>query len=218
MSLPLIAVPCLAVFGLPSIGPATAGAETEETVELAIDGDLGAASTTLGTPTNSAAFSPIVDAGQPASAPDATPFQPAPSDQSEIARTSGHREAAANMAIGLNESANVHREIAPSAGTNNGSPAAFGLNAETAAHGNTGLSQNEEAPKGSWEQVLDRLNQLGIRGFHLTNSDVPGKFYFSCNMAEDGRNVTRRFEAEAATPVAAADDVLRQVQACMATR
>lgn len=219
MSLPLIAVPCLAVFGLPSIGPATAGADAEDpVVELAIENDLGTASSSLGTPTDAAAFSPIVDADRSSSTSDATPFQSALSDQSEFARTSGHREAAANTAIGLSESTHAHQENSPPAGANSGSFAGIARNTEAAVRESIRPSQHDEAPVDSWEQVLARLNELGIRGFHLTNSDVPGMFYFSCNMAEDGRNVTRRFEAEAATPVAAAEDVLGQIQACMATR
>lgn len=227
MSLPLIAVPCLAVFGLPSIGPATAEAETDDVaLDLGVTGDLGT-STTLGAAENSASFSPIVDAAGTSSVAEATPFQSASSDQSEFAPTSVRRDAVANAALGLDESTSSPREI--SSGQTPASSlgsATTETRTETAFHepafedDDHALSSTKRGGTdgGSWEASLEKLNALGIRDFHLTNSDVPGQFYFSCNLPENGRNVTRRFEAEAATPVAAAEDVLQQVLACQAAR
>ena len=238
MTLPLIAVPCLAVFGLPSIGPASAEAEAEDaSLELGV-GDKLAAPSTLGTPQNSASFSPIVDAGGEASLSEATPFQAASSDQPAFDRTSRHRDAAANTAAGLDVSANVHEGNTGPPGSNQPPAGVLGdasgaAPTETAfrdpahehhehgshEHGSHEHAADAAAESGpSWETSLAKLNALGIRDFHLTNSEVPGQFYFSCSLPGAGRNVTRRFEAEAATPVAAAEDVLQQVLACRASR
>ncbi|HEX6984446.1 MAG TPA: hypothetical protein VF170_03680, partial [Planctomycetaceae bacterium] len=99
MSLPLIAVPCLAVFGLPSIGPATAEAEADESVTLDVTEDLGTAAASAAPP----AFPPIVDAGQTKPAEEPSPFDAGPADRSHIDPTSDRRGAAANRAVGLEE-------------------------------------------------------------------------------------------------------------------
>ena len=62
------------------------------------------------------------------------------------------------------------------------------------------------------------LTSLGLHGFHMTDGEFPGEFHFSCRLTEEGTRVTRRFEAEADSAVAAATDVLGQVEQWMASR
>jgi hypothetical protein len=219
MSLPLVAVPCLAVFGLPSLGPPTADASTEESIEL-------------GSPVESAgkaavAFAPIVDAGKtPAEPSPFESFETAQSDRRQIEPTSDHRGAAANRAVGLDHSV-VPRERVPSPASNDIaiSPDVFALadiappvTATAATKAAVTAPAAGASSSAGWEETVARLNGHGIREFHLTNGEVPGEFHFSCAIYERGRSVTRRFEAEGASPAEAAEDVLQQVEQWLATR
>ncbi|HEX6986980.1 MAG TPA: hypothetical protein VF170_16500, partial [Planctomycetaceae bacterium] len=53
---------------------------------------------------------------------------------------------------------------------------------------------------------------LGLRDLRLEDGEVPGEFYVSCVLPASGPVAARRFEAEAASPAAAAADVLKQVE------
>ncbi|MBA3316411.1 MAG: hypothetical protein M3552_01110 [Planctomycetota bacterium] len=214
MSLPLIAVPCLAVFGLPSIGPATAEAETDDAIELGAPAELGASSTKAPA-SASGGFSPIVDAGP--GTPAENPFSAdAGADRSAIDRTSDHRGAVANRATGLEETG---KQPSPPA-------AVFQERAAPIVPEDAFADVQPPKPRpktdagstgASWEQIVADLNGKGITEFYLTNGEVPGEFYFTCSVAA-GPNVTQRFEAEGASPAAAARVVLSEVAEWQATR
>ena len=204
MSLPLIAVPCLAVFGLPTMGPPTAEAEVDDSIELSEGGELGPASTGS-VPAAEAAFAPIVDASSEASPP-AAPV----SDRSGIDPTSDHRGAAANRAVHLD----AGNPVSPIEGASMTAPPASVFAVEDAIRSPV---ESADGVIASWENVVTKLTDLGVRDFHLTNGDVPGEFHFSCSLRESS-GVTRRFEAEGKTSAAAADDVSRQVEQWLATR
>lgn len=217
MSLPLIAVPCLAVFGLPSIGPATAEAEADESIELGLSEELGSASsspTTSDSSNNS--FAPIFDAKQANTEQVAEAVDPPGADRSQIAPTSDRRGASANQALGLESEAETTRSDYPRTESQD----AAVENTQTADSQNANpfaeVEADDDRPT-DWESVLVRLRELGIHKFHITDGEVSGEFYFCCSMSS-GPNVTQRFEAEAATPTAAAIDVLAQVEQCQGIR
>jgi hypothetical protein len=63
-----------------------------------------------------------------------------------------------------------------------------------------------------WKAAIERLNALGISEFRLQPGQRDGQFHFSCDLpSPDNPRVVRRFEAEAADPMEAFEDVLRQV-------
>jgi hypothetical protein len=64
----------------------------------------------------------------------------------------------------------------------------------------------------TWKRAVDRLNALGIRDFQLQPGEREGDFNFSCRFASrQNPRVIHRFEAEAADPLEAVNQVLRQL-------
>jgi hypothetical protein len=238
MSLPLIAVPCLAVFGLPSIGPATAEAESDDAIELGSTSSLGEAATKP-PGTVASGFSPIVNAAPASTKPlaetnDAVPF--GTEDRSGLDQRSIRQGSGANLPRGLDDAADraASPEAAPTpvppaspnaASPNAASPDAASPNAAFAddAFANDAFadvkSSSPATPSGaasataasSWESIVSQLNAKGITDFYMTNGEKPGEFYFSCSIVT-GPKATQRFEAEAASPAAAASAVLAEVE------
>lgn len=65
----------------------------------------------------------------------------------------------------------------------------------------------------TWQQAVDRLNQLGIRTFRLTPNTGQNGYRFVCLVTSvDDPRVSRRFEAESIDPLIAVGDVLAQVE------
>lgn len=211
MSLPLIAVPCLAVFGLPSIGPATAEADAEEGLELGSVDGLGRASSTP--PKSSAGgFGEIVNADP--TSPPTSPFAIKQSgDRSEIDTTSIHLGSGANRPLGLDDE-QPERKASP-----NTEPSAKAVVDD--AFGD--VRAPEESPFGdaetdqqSWEEIVAELSAQGLE-FYLTSGETPGEYYFTCFIGT-GANATQRFEAEGTSPTAAASAVLAEVEEWQASR
>jgi hypothetical protein len=71
-------------------------------------------------------------------------------------------------------------------------------------------SQSAQPP--TWNDAVQRLNDLGIRNFRLEHLRQ-GEFSFTCSYTHSNSpNVTRRFEAEADEPLKAVGKVLAQVE------
>ena len=65
----------------------------------------------------------------------------------------------------------------------------------------------------TWQQAVDRLNQLGIRTFRLTPNSEQDGYRFVCLVTSvDDPRISRRFEAESVDPLIAVGDVLAQVE------
>ena len=65
----------------------------------------------------------------------------------------------------------------------------------------------------TWQQAVDRLNQLGIRTFRLTPNTGQNGYRFVCLVTSvDDPRISRRFEAESIDPLIAVGDVLAQVE------
>ena len=212
MTVALLAVPCMAVFGLPSVGQAVTDPASKEGISLAAIDDLGAPTATAHQTAEAPAFAPLVDAAPAPSSPAGASGGKTTAAELHLDPTSDRRGAAANMAAGLGGSSRT-AQPAPDAPEPAEKPIpenVFAQSPETA--------EPTPAASRSWEDSVARLNKYGINDFHLTNGEVAGQFHFSCSMKDAGPNVTRRFEAEGPSPVAAAEDVLAQVEQCFATR
>jgi hypothetical protein len=65
----------------------------------------------------------------------------------------------------------------------------------------------------TWEQAVDRLNELGIRTFRLIPNAGQNGYQFICLVTSvDDPRISRRFEAESVDPLVAVADVLAQVE------
>lgn len=65
----------------------------------------------------------------------------------------------------------------------------------------------------TWQQAVERLNQLGIRTFRLTPNTGQNGYRFVCLVTSvDDPRISRRFEAESIDPLIAVGDVLAQVE------
>lgn len=230
MSLPLIAVPCLAVFGLPSIGPATAEADADDSIELgpsvaSLQTDsLGTASAQ---PPRTDGFSPIVDASSTTAPANAFAAEPR-ADRQNIDRTSDRRGASANHPVGIEDNrtaappvtamsdlgaatSDVENPFADVQQPADASPVA----PEAATSKNDNGSTT--GARASWEQVIAQLKGKGVEEFYLANGESDAEFYFTCYFAT-GDNTTQRFEAEGATALVAASKVLAEVETWQSTR
>lgn len=65
----------------------------------------------------------------------------------------------------------------------------------------------------SWQNLSQRLNDYGIRNFHLESLEQGGEFLFTCTYTpSNSPHVTRKFEAVADDPLKAVAKVLAQVE------
>ena len=73
----------------------------------------------------------------------------------------------------------------------------------------------EPAPSATsttWQSAARQLEDLGISSYHLEPGSEAGSFLFVCSFCpQTSPNVTMRFEAEAIEPLDAVDDVLAQI-------
>lgn len=72
--------------------------------------------------------------------------------------------------------------------------------------------EGEPEPQLTWPQAVARLKQLGIRRYKLHPSATEGRFVFVCQVPQPANpRITRRFEAEGASPLMAVGAVLTEV-------
>lgn len=222
--IPLVAVPLLALFGMPQMSGTLASTQSDDlkfvdqaSTNLAPAVAQSAATDPASPSKSSSVSAPASDTatgaeqshdGTGAKAGQADPFadfvRPA---ASEI----GHKQQAAVSEV--QTSLPVKREQLATIDEGNGLPqkslVAFSKgDKEKAAEGRS-------AAKGStlnWKDAIDRLNALGIRDFQLQPGVRDGEFLFSCRLnARTNPRITRRFEAEASEPLEAVTEVLRQI-------
>lgn len=71
----------------------------------------------------------------------------------------------------------------------------------------------------SWRDASLKLNELGIKDYHLERGHADGAFLFVCLFSPgDAPHVTHRFEAEAADPLVAVSQVLGQIDQWLGQR
>jgi hypothetical protein len=65
----------------------------------------------------------------------------------------------------------------------------------------------------TWQSAVRRLQEFGIEDFQLRPGSAPDQFHFSCLIEpKDNPRVMHRFEAEAAEPLDAVQDVVTQLE------
>ncbi len=80
-------------------------------------------------------------------------------------------------------------------------------------HAMSSPTRSRQAKVLTWQQAVDRLNQLGIRTFRLTPDTGQSGYRFVCLVTSvDDPRISRRFEAESVDPLVAVGDVLAQVE------
>jgi hypothetical protein len=83
----------------------------------------------------------------------------------------------------------------------------------------TGDRKPDSSPAMTWRDASRELSDRGIENFRLERGRDAESFLFVCTLAPGGnRNVTMRFEAEAAEPLAAVVNVLEQVDTWLRDR
>lgn len=242
MLVPLIAVPALAIFGVPNVDAlngstdpaatagdgATLGDEADAPPSRVprpldpADSELGEGFIPAATSTPSDPFlkagasgrrrneqTAEVDAGDlgglkrsRSTGPRSKPNTPSEVDGDAFDSTTGSRDLSEEIPFGMPE------EPAERGTTPRGTAAK--------SRGTTSRSGKDvadgETPR-DWRAATARLKELGIRDFHLTNGEGEHQFLFTCRyVMPDNPRVVRRFEAEAAEPLGAVEDVLSQVE------
>lgn len=95
-----------------------------------------------------------------------------------------------------------------------GSGTGFAANIPNTEPTNAPLRRFDREPDFTWDQAVQRLKKLDIHKYHLESLPADGGFSFRCSYtAPDNPRVTRRFESEAAEPLAAVRIVLEQIEA-----
>lgn len=71
----------------------------------------------------------------------------------------------------------------------------------------------------TWRQASAKLNDLGVKNYHLERGVTEGTFLFVCMFSPgDSPQVVHRFEAEADDPLIAVNQVLQQIDRWMRSR
>ena len=190
MVVSMMAVPLLAVFGIPQFVPVDALPSRES-------GDVEPSSRpAFATPARQAIFGDGLKADASESAFHAEPFfspvvdRPRPDPFNFETDT-----AASNTALHDRASAGVN-------GLSSGFEPRSGV-------------RNEPLTREplTWRAAVQRLNHFGIRQFRLQPGARAGEFHFSCYYTpSDNPRITHRFEAEAIEPLRAVEKVLAQVR------
>jgi hypothetical protein len=184
MSIPLAAIPLMAIFGIPRFAPVVASpqpADGHDAFDLPVD---------LGTeeqePESIGAAEPWSNSGNDAPLYDPAEDQSAPVEFGPSAPTGMQdSDGLANRPQSLDSSAASRSSTA--------TPPATG--------------------QLSWRDAARRLDELGVHDFQLRPGTQPDTFLFACAIAPNGdRRVVRRFESESADPLTAVGEVLTQIK------
>jgi hypothetical protein len=224
MFLPLIAIPLLAIFGVPEFTPVNASTPTEtNAAAIAIDGPVRKLEP-AGAPKRSAfnrngdVFSPVkpdsnAAPGFPSGGlkPEADPFLNAGGDN-DTPRKPGKQglngwELDRDRHDGKRSRNRIETSILDE--RNNSSAGA------TRGAGMQSVPSMPETnePAVAWQKAVRTLNRMGIEDFLLQPGSRAEEFHFSCICpSPDNPRITRRFEAEDADPLRAVQKVLKQIQ------
>ena len=217
MFLPLIAIPLLAIFGIPEFRPVNASIPTEPSggsADHKLNSNVGAKSAS---PENKAEdlLAPF-DVDENKQSPNvgerhnADPFSKA----SRNNRLEGWEIEGRSASVGKGASPAARDNLSPFGGRK----------VENQSQGirrridpqKSGLGQNgkETSLKQSltWKAAVAQLKQWGISNFVLQQGDEPNMFHFSCLCpSERNARIVHRYEAEDAEPLQAVAKVLQQI-------
>jgi hypothetical protein len=241
MFIPLMAVPFLAAIGIPQLTP-TASSSEEAAPEL---GELAKVEVGVGESLHHGAqdlFAPLEDKPAPGQTGGSAPAWENPFQQNategaareqmrEPARSLDLRSAPAREERVEDAMQPDRRPGADADRFSGGSGAAMELGDEApirpfaseSPFGRIARPQREETPAAkqalTWSEAVRRLNDLGIQDFQLNPGQNANQFHFACTYTPpESPRVIHRFEAEAADPLAAVEQVLQQVKAWRGAR
>jgi hypothetical protein len=216
-SIPLAAIPLMAIFGIPQFAPVVASPDPGE---ASLD-DRAA----LGDPSGdyrrraSDLMQPYEDRGL------SQPLSDAPAYGTEHAQLAAHTEPAGGAAEPLRPQGFADpaatadedwKQQQPAGAANRSDPfMEQWANAEApAAAADSGRASAPTADSSglTWREAARKLSEMGIDDYHLERGEADGTFLFVCSFAPAGAtNVSMRFEAESDEPLVAVGDVLAQV-------
>jgi len=191
MSIPLAAIPLMAIFGIPRFAPVVASPDAgggpdafDMPVDLGFDdGDASAESVATAEP-------------WPGAANDAPLYSPV--DRQPNASLESRTETTDEWGDRLDHP-NRPRSLDPSSAPPTAIPVTRAV--------------QERAGQGTWRDATRRLNELGVHDFQLRPGTNPETFLFACVVSPNGDpKVVRRFESESTEPLAAVDNVLTQIE------
>lgn len=94
--------------------------------------------------------------------------------------------------------------------TSTSAPATIGSSAQTVEP--AALARSAPQPAANWQSAFGQLQRLGVSHFRLEPGHRPGLFFFCCYVQPGGDSrISVRFESEAPDPLQAVQDVLNQV-------
>ncbi len=232
MSVPLAAIPLMAIFGIPQFAPVEASPDGDEAIAL---GDVQSdralhdryrrrASDLLSDTDDREPTDPLSDA------PPYDPFR----DAEQSARDRDRIDRAGGRSLSEPVETMRGRELQPWDDDGRQSRDALGdrsdvsdearndevaVNTDAARFRETGGSDREPADNLTWRQAVRELSERGIENFRLERGRDAESFLFVCTLAPgDNPHVTMRFEAESIDPLAAVSNVIDQVDAWLRGR
>lgn len=192
MFLPLIAIPLLAIFGVPEFTPVKASSPTEPFGNGTSIAGLDAARQTSAAGKSGGVFDPPDTAGK------------RQSETSKVADdpfSKSARDRLGEWAMPPDKPGENQQDLKPP------------LPPQPKQQANRPATPAADAVATSWRQARQRLNRLGVSKFLLQPGATADQFHFSCLYSTpDNPRVTRRFEAESDEPLKAVQDVLRQIE------
>ena len=224
LTLPLLAIPLMAVFGVPQFVPVIASSVNEEALERSVPRrSIGVGESAL-PQSNGSAKSPRDERLD-----DLFFLTDRPRRENQPVRPAvfGERSSrpVTTTAIGFAES-KTDKNLSDLFGTNSGTDDVVDYGARSQTDSSTRsptavslpairpitVSEDASAEGLTWRQAVRRLNDLGIQQFRLEPGRNHGDFYFACEFSPDNDSrIQRRFEAEASEPLQAVELVLGQI-------
>jgi hypothetical protein len=236
MFLPLIAIPLLAIFGVPEFTPVNASTPVDpvSTNAIAIDDPVRrpGAPNGRGLPDANDVFAPVDSAADAAPGfpgrslkPEADPFlNKRPSDDGP--RKTG-KQGLRGWEIDQDRSGGPggmrHRESIQRGDKRSSNrvetsiqdmrPRSAAAPAKSAGMQSVASVSESAEPAFTWQKAVRTLNRLGIKDFLLQPGSRSEEFHFSCLYSSpDNPRIAHRFEAEDAEPLRAVQKVLKQIQ------
>ena len=220
LTLPLVAIPLMAVFGVPQFVPVIASSVSEDDQKQErhrVRRPSGVGESIA--PTTAAANDSsdrLNDLFRPSghSRPESRPIH---AEKTETVESIGLRPSLTAAHKDLSdlfgpdaETPNFVDLRSTNQATSHNQPLA--ISASLQAQQASTMSKTSSSDGLTWRRAVQRLNDLGIHKFRLEPGRNNGDFYFACEFSPDqDSRITRRFEAEASEPLQAVQLVLRQI-------
>lgn len=200
---PILAIPMLAIFGIPQFAPAVSRLPSDSDPFVMGNGRGGDAPAFSATQPWSEEFSPAASRDVASSGTVWADDVPRQSNWTQAESTSAPVATASGQAASARGVQTADR--------NPPEMAAPPVVVPTVFHGSvTPLT---------WKSAVSRLNQLEIRNFRLEPGQQAGQFLFVCSYTpQHNPRLSYRFEAEADEPLKAVEKVLSQIDQWMASR